>query len=177
GIEAADPGLLPVRIKQAAEAALRGGGVPWTIFRATHFMESLDLFVRGDTAALLGRQTLRYHYLAAEDYSGQGARAWRAPGAARKALTLLGPEAFTMEEALTRYIALARPDLRLRHVPLLVPKLVARLTRNAELAMVAALFDSFRRIPETGSRDEADALVGPATTRLDQWCRRRAGAA
>lgn len=174
GIEAADPSLLPARIKQAAEAAIRASGVPFTILRATHFMESLDLFVRGRKAVLLGRQPNRYHYLAADDYAGQVARAYRAEEARNQALTLLGPDPFTMEEALGRYIALVRPDLKFARMPLLLPKLIARLTGNAELKVVTALFDAFAKMPETGDAEAADRIIGKARTSLDTWCRARA---
>lgn len=176
GIEAADPALLPVRIKQAAEAAIRASGVPYTILRASHFMESLALFVRGRTATLLGRQPRRFHYLAADDYAAQVARALDAPGAENQALTLLGPEALTMAEALGAYVRIVRPDARLARAPLALVRLVAALRRDPELALVTRLFAAFPRIPETGDRGPADALLGAATTRLEPWCRARAAA-
>jgi uncharacterized protein YbjT (DUF2867 family) len=177
GIEAADSSLLPARVKQAAEGAIRASGVPYTILRATHFMESLDLFVRGKKAVILGRQPNRYHYLAARDYADQVANAYAVPAAAGRALTLLGPEPFSMEEALARYIELVRPDLKLARMPLALPSLIARLTGNQQLRLVTTLFDAFAKIPEAGDRSEADALVGRAMTRLDGWCRSRIAAA
>lgn len=169
GIEIADPRLLPARVKQTAEAAIRESGVPYTILRATHFMESLDAFVRGKAATVPGPQPHRYHYLAASDYARQVAAAYRNPAAVGRALTLLGPEAFTMKEALARYRAILRPDISVRGVPLPVLQIAGRLTGNAQIRMVATLFDAFRKIPESGDAAAADALVGPATTRLDDW--------
>lgn len=174
GIESADPGLLPVRVKQTAEAAIRASGVPHTILRATHFMESLDLFVRGETATILGDQPQRFHYLAAADYAAQAARALTEPGAADKALTLLGPQAHTMREALDVYVRLSRPDLKVAQAPLPLVRLVATLKGDRQLKLVTDLFRAFRRIPETGDRAEADRLLGPATTTLEEWCRARA---
>lgn len=174
GIESADPNLLPVRTKRAAEAAIRTSGVPYVILRATHFMESLDLFVRGKAATILGDQLQRFHYIAAADYAAQVSRALTEPAAANKALTLLGPEAYTMREALDVYVRLSRPDLKVTQAPLPVVRLVATLKRDRQLKLVTDLFRAFRRIPETGDRAEADALLGPATTRLEDWCRARA---
>lgn len=174
GIESADAGLLPVRTKRAAEAAIRASGVPYAILRATHFMESLDLFVRGKTATILGDQPRRFHYLAAADYARQAARALVEPAAAGKALTLLGPQAYTMREALDVYVRLSRPDLKVTQAPLSVVRLVATLKRDKQLKLVTDLFRAFRRIPETGDRTEADRLLGPATTTLEDWCRARA---
>lgn len=175
GIEAAPKELLPVRVKGAAEQALMNSGVPFTILRATHFMESLDLFVRGNSAVVLGRQPHRYHYLAAKDYAARVAAAYNAPEARNRALTLLGPEPFTMAEALAIYLSLVHPGKKLRQLPLAVPRLVSLLSRNRELQMVVALFDAFRRIPENDDGAEADRLLGKSTTTLSQWCVERAG--
>ena len=170
GIEAADPRLLPARIKQGAEAAIRASGVPFTILRATHFMESLDLFVRGRHAELLTPQPHKLHYLAAEDYGRQVVRAFEEPDAANKAMTLLGPHPYTMREALDIYVARARPDLTVRELPLAVARILALVVRDPGLKLAVRLFDAFRQIPETGDRSEADALLGPATTTLEDWC-------
>lgn len=173
GIESGDPALLPVRTKQRAEAAIRASGVSFTFLRATHFMESLDLFVRGNKAVLMGPQPQRFHYLAAADYAVQVERALTSPAAAGTALTLLGPEAFTMREALAVFIRLARPDLVLSEPPLWLLKTVAAVTGNASLRFATRLFDAFRRIPETGDGALADRLVGKAETSLEQWCQQR----
>lgn len=174
GLEAGDRSLPYVRAKQAAEAAIQASGAPFTILRATHFMESLDLFVRGKAAELMGPQPNRYHYLAASDYARHVTRAYREPAAANTALTLLGPAPFTMREALQLYVRIARPDLRLRETPLAVVRVIARLTGNPQLRLATALFGAFRELPETGDRAQADALLGPAPTTLAAWCEARA---
>ncbi len=172
GIESGDPALLPVRAKRAAEAALHASGVPATIFRATHFMESLDLFVRGKTVSLLGNQPHAYHYLAASDYGRMVTAAYALPAADRD-LTLLGPQPFTMRAALEIYVRELRPDLKLSVAPLPLIRLIGRLTGKPELVHAALLFDAFRQLPETGDRAPADALLGSATTTLTEWCASR----
>lgn len=173
GIELADPSLLPVRVKRAAEAAIIESGVPFTILRATHFMESLDLFVRGRSATILGYQPQRFHYIAAADFARQAVRALGEPRAANMALTLLGPEPMTMREALEVYVRIARPDLKITQAPLGVLRVVAAVTRNPQLRLATALFGAFQRIGEGVDDGQARMLLGPATTRLDQWCAAR----
>lgn len=65
-------------------------GVPYTIFRATWFMETLPLFVRGRAATIIGRQPHRLHWLAADDYARMVARSYRTPEAPGRALYLYG---------------------------------------------------------------------------------------
>lgn len=56
-----------VKAKLQAEAAIRESGVSYSIFCATHFMESLPLSIRGNRASVIGKQPHRLHWLAARD--------------------------------------------------------------------------------------------------------------
>ena len=71
-------------------------GVPYTIFRATFFMETLPRFVRRTRASLLGNQPHPWRWVAADDYARMVAAAYTTPAAANKLLTILGPEPWTM---------------------------------------------------------------------------------
>ena len=159
----------PVRVKAAVEAALAGSGVPWTSFRATHFMESLPQFVRDGRAAVLGRQPHRLHYLAAVDYAAMASRALDSAGCENRALYLWGPEAFTMREALERYVAAVHPGLKVGTLPLPVARAIAALTGNADLKFAAALFEAFTAIGEAGDPGEANRLLGAPRTTLAAW--------
>lgn len=169
GVDEADPAYFSVRVKQTAEAAIRESGVSYTILRATHFMESLDLFIRGKAAVIPGRQPHRWHYIAARDYAAQVLAAHRSEAAANRAFTLLGPEALTMREALERYVSALHPGAKVRQMPLPLMRLIARVTGNGELAMLAGLFEAFRNNPEGGGGADADAVLGPARTDLATW--------
>ena len=163
----------PVRVKRAVESALAGSGVSWTVFRATHFMESLPLFVREGRATILGRQPHALHYLAADDYAAMVSRALDSAAASRRALYLWGPEAWTMRGALERYLAAADPGLKAGTLPLPLARLIAALTRNADLRFAAELFTAFAAIGEDGDPAEANRLLGAPTTTLGQWLEHR----
>ncbi|HVN45565.1 MAG TPA: NAD(P)H-binding protein [Steroidobacteraceae bacterium] len=165
--------LPPVAIKLAAEAALRECGMAFTIFRATHFMESLQLFIRGGRATILGTQPHSYHYLAAHDFAALVSRALQTPASDGKTLTAFGPESFTMEEALTRYLAVLHPGAKLSHLPLAVARLLGTLTANRDLRFAATLFASFAAIGEAGDPQESDRLLGKPSTRLSEWLQTR----
>lgn len=159
----------PVRVKAAVEGSLAACGVPWTAFRATHFMESLPLFVRDGRAVVLGRQPHRLHYLAAEDYAGLASRALDHEGCANRALTLWGPEPYTMHEALAQYVAAMHPGLRAGTLPLPVAYALARLTGNTELRFAVTLFTAFRAIGEVGDPQATARLLGAPRTTLSAW--------
>jgi len=170
GLESAPPAIFPVASKLAAEASVRAGGASWTVFRATHFMESLPQFIHEGRATIFGRQSQRYHYLAAADYARMVSAALAMPEAANRTFVLLGPQPYTMKEALGCYLKTAAPHLRPGMLPIPVARLVGRLRGKPELQFAAELFRAFQRIPETGDRTEADRLLGPATTKLQDWC-------
>ena len=177
GVGAGDAELLPVRTKQAAENAIRASGVPYAILRATHFMESLDMFARDGKAMLLGPQPHAFHYLAAADFAGMAVRALTDPGVPSGAYELLGPQAFTMGEALRTYVRLARPDLEYAEMPVAALRPAAEASGDPALQLAVMLFEAFQRMPEAGGAEIADAALVAATTTLEAWCAARAGAA
>jgi uncharacterized protein YbjT (DUF2867 family) len=165
--------LLPVRIKLEAEAAIAASGIPYTCFRATHFMESLDLFMRGRTANILGRQPHRYHYLAASDFAQLVEHALRLQGAENQTLYAFGPEPFSMREALARYVAELHPRGRVATLPLPMARIIAAVTRNRDLRFAAELFAGFQAIGESGDPAECDRLLGKPRTTLSAWLQAR----
>ncbi len=176
GLEEA-PDLFPKRAKMAAEQALAGSGAQWISFRATHFMESLDSFIRGGSAMVPGKQPHRWHYLAAEDYAAMVSRAYDLQEGWSRPLTIFGPEAYTMEEALKIYARIVDPTLKVGSIPLWMPKVIGTLTGKRELSFVSELFRCFQLIEEKGDPEPANAMLGRPETTLEQWCRARAGGA
>jgi uncharacterized protein YbjT (DUF2867 family) len=163
-----------VRIKLRAEEGLKASGARHAIFRCTHFMDSLPQFVRGKSATIIGRQTHHYHYLAADDYAEMVVRAHEMPETDGQTYDVLGPEPFTMREALTIYLRHAHPGMKIGQIPLPMVWLLGRLTRNPELSRVAELFAAFEKMPEGADPSLANQTFGAPTTRLEQWARARA---
>jgi uncharacterized protein YbjT (DUF2867 family) len=159
------------RAKWLAEEAIRASGVPYTIFRATWFMETLPLFIQGRMAVLLGPQPHRLHWLAAADYAHMVAESYRTPAALGQELYLYGPEALTMREALQRYCAHAAPQVRLLTLPLWLGATLGRATRSEELKSLTTLMAYYNIHGETGDPQAARAICGAPTLTLDQWLR------
>jgi uncharacterized protein YbjT (DUF2867 family) len=160
--------------KWRAEEAIRASGVPYTIFRATWFMETLPLFVRGRTAIVIGRQPHRLHWLAADDYARMVARSYQTPEALGQALYLYGPEALTMREALQRYCATLASHVTVLTLPVALSAGLARLTGDTELRSLTTLMAYYNRHGERGDPAPARAICGLPKITLDQWCRQHA---
>lgn len=156
-----------------AEEAIRASGVPYTIFRANYFMETLRNFVRGKMLLQIGRHPHPYHWVSAADYAQMVARAFATPHVANKILYVCGPQALTMREALQSVQHIAYPNHRIVYLPLLVARLIAVVGKRRELQSVLPFFEYCGKIEnlQSGSPDEANALLGAPSTTLEEWVR------
>ncbi|MDI6103180.1 SDR family oxidoreductase [Actinoplanes sp. NEAU-A12] len=107
GLEEASD-LAYYRAKLAQEAAVRAGGVPWTIVRATQFFEFLDVLIQANTRGdEIHLSPLRLQPIALSDlvdYLTRIAESEPADGTVEVA----GPEALTLDEAGRRLAAPGR---------------------------------------------------------------------
>ncbi|NOY57941.1 MAG: SDR family NAD(P)-dependent oxidoreductase [Calditrichaeota bacterium] len=166
-----------IKAKLGAEAAIQESGVPYSIFCATHFMESLPLAVRGKRASVLGKQPHRLHWVAAGDYAGMVSRSFQLPDAANKRFFVFGPETWTMAEALEKYCAAVHPGVKVSSMPIWLLSLIGKVSFNAELQFIAELMRFFEKVGEGGDPTEANELLGTPTTTLEQWCEQQSKAA
>jgi uncharacterized protein YbjT (DUF2867 family) len=157
------------KAKYQAEAAIKNCGIPYTIFRASWFMESLPLFVRGNRASMIGKQPAPVHWVAATDYARMVSKAYQTPEAENKTFYVYGPEAIPMLDALKTYCAIAHPEVKVSSVPVWVIKLMATFTRKAQLKDVTNLMAYFEKFTEDCDPTEANQILGAPTTTLQQW--------
>lgn len=162
-----------VKAKLQAEAAIRESGIPYSIFCATHFMESLPLYIRGNRASVIGKQPHRLHWLAANDYAKMVSRAFQLSEAANKRFFIYGPEGLTMLESLTKYCSIVRPEVKASSIPFWLASLIGKVSFNAELQFITELMRYFEKVGEGGDPTEANKLLGTPTTTLEQWCKRQ----
>ena len=174
GDEAVTASTMLGRIKSEAAAAIRACGVGHTVFKPTHFMESLPKFIWHGRATVIGNQPHRYHYLAAADFARMVSKSFSVPDAANKTLTILGPDAFTMLGALRVYCESCRPDVPVGVMPIWGARMLGILTGNRDLRFAAMLFAGFRKMGESGDPGEANALLGAPVITLPQWCAQQA---
>jgi uncharacterized protein YbjT (DUF2867 family) len=158
------------RSKVKGEAALKSSGVPYTIFRATWFMETLPLFVQGKSISLIGNQIHPLHWVAAEDYARMVSKSYQTDETLNKELYIFGPEAYTMGEAMKIYKEIAAPHLTISRVSTKILSILGALTFNTEWKSTALLMTHYEHHGEDGSPDEANRLLGTPKTTLKEWC-------
>jgi uncharacterized protein YbjT (DUF2867 family) len=161
------------RSKLKGEAALKSSGVPYTIFRASWFMETLPLFVQGKSISLIGNQIHPLHWIAAEDYARMVSKSYLTTETLNKDLYIFGPEACTMGEAMKIYTQ--HTDVKVSPVSTQMLAVMGALTFNTEWKSMAILMKHYEKWGEDGSPEEANRLLGAPKVTLKEWCKGNQG--
>ncbi len=162
------------RSKVRGEAALKSSGVPYTIFRASWFMETLPLFVQGKSISLIGNQIHPLHWIAVEDYARMVSKSYQTDETLNKELYIFGPEAYTMGEAMKIYA----DHVGVKVAPMSTTMLLVlgTLTFNTEWkgmsVFMSVLMKHYENWGEDGSPEEANRLLGAPKITLREWCER-----
>ena len=156
------------RAKFKGEQSLKSSNVPYTIFRASWFMESLPLFVQGKTISLIGKQIHPLHWIAAQDYACMVSQSYKNNETLNKELYVFGPETHTMGDAMKIYAKNA--GLKVTPISTTMLSMLGWLTFNTEWKSIAVLMKHYERWGEDGSAEEAIRLLGAAKITLKEWC-------
>ena len=159
------------RSKLKGEAALKSSGVPYTIFRASWFMETLPIFVQGKSISLIGNQIHPLHWIAAEDYARMVSKSYQTDESLNKELYIFGPEAYTMGEAMSIYAGYA--GVKVLPISTRMLSIMGMISFNTEWKSMAILMGHYERHGEDGSPEEANRLLGKPTTTLMEWSNKR----
>lgn len=161
------------RAKYDAEQAIRDSGIGYTIFRASWFMETLDLFVRGKRIMKFGRQKSLLHWIAAEDFADMVSKSFSTSDAKNKTLYVYGSESRTLQEGLETYCRIVNPELKISTIPIWFMKMHGSVSRNAGLKDVTRLMAYYENISESADPSETYSLFGVPTITLEDWCNYR----
>ncbi len=156
--------------KFQAEAAIRASGVPYSIFNATWFMESLPNFAQGDRGVVIGDQPHPIHWVAAADYARMVSKAYALPEAENKSFFIYGPEAYTMRKAIEIYCAIVKPGAPVTKIPFWMAWLISRLSEREALRGALPFLRYTSKVSEGGDPSEANDLLGAPTITLEAWC-------
>ncbi len=159
------------RSKVKGEAALKSSGVPYIIFRASWFMETLPLFVQGKSISLIGNQIHPLHWIAVEDYARMVSKSYQTDETLNRELYIFGPEALSMGEAMKIYAEYA--GVKVAPMSTTMLSILGTLTFNAEWKGMSVLMKHYENWGEDGSPEEADRLLGAPVITLKEWCNKR----
>ncbi len=157
--------------KLKGEAALKSSGVPYTIFRASWFMESLPMFVQGKSMSLIGNQIHALHWIAVEDYARMVSKSYQTGETLNKELYIFGPEAYTMGDAMKIYADYT--GVKVSPISTKMLSIMGALTFNTDWKSTAVLMKHYENWGEDGSPDEANRLLGAPRITLKEWCEKK----
>ncbi|KAI9749475.1 MAG: hypothetical protein M1815_002468 [Lichina confinis] len=163
----------PESIRVAGNRFIEEGGIPYTIFEPTMFMENVEHQLTEDNMKWrwIGDPTRgRFLWIGADDYAQQVMRAIGNPRADNRHYLMQGPEPLTAQEVFDRFRPIFNPDLKLETAPLYITKMLGWF--NPTMRYLSHIFEAFGRINETaGSRDAWEELGRPTVT-VEEFARR-----
>ena len=167
--EGVEKGIIFLDAKVKAEHALMESGVPFTIMRPSWFFESLPSFVQGGRAGVFGKQPIPRAWLALKDYARQVSTALASEEAADKCFYNYGPVKMTLLEAVERFCERFHPEVKPESVSFMKAKMLTLVPGMSGLKRALPFFQYMETQPEDGSPDEAERILGPNLTTLEEW--------
>lgn len=159
-----------IRRKFLAEKAIRGSGVPYTIFCPTWFMEVLPKYIRGNRAIVFGRQPNPYHLIAAEDYARMVAASYGLEEAINKRFIIHGPQGILFHEAVKRYCNVFHPEIKkVSTMPYWLATIIASIRGQKAMKLASDFMVAFEKIGEKGDPSEANNILGAPKIKLEDW--------
>jgi uncharacterized protein YbjT (DUF2867 family) len=156
--------------KLNAEMAIRGCGLPFTLFCPTWPMEQLPRLAMGGNPMIIGDRPIPWHWFAAADLARMVSNAYQREDAIDRRLIIHGPQAMTMAEAVRRYCQAFHPEVEtVSMMPIEAAKSMAASTGNNMLMFFAELMAYFDKVGEMGDPTEANQLLGAPLITLDEW--------
>ncbi len=164
-------GIIYLDGKVEAENRIINSGVPYSIFRASWFYESLPKFIQQGKAIILGDQPVEFRWLAASDFSAQVVNAFSKDEAADKCFYNGGPSKMIMTEALAVFCSICYPDLSPEKMAFGMAKMFSKLPGMEVLDLAVPFFEYFSKNVENIDTTEADSLLGKNNTTVEEWSR------
>jgi uncharacterized protein YbjT (DUF2867 family) len=153
------------RAKHAAEKTLRASGIPWTIVRATAFMETWAGVV-GRTLQTSGKVLVFGHgdnpinFVCATDVAALIGQAVTDPGLRGQALELGGPDNMTFNQVAAILLEATASHGTVRHIPRPALRAMARLATSIKPALA-------RQARAALAMDTLDMTFDPTATRRE----------
>jgi NADH dehydrogenase len=151
------------RAKHAAEEALRASGLPWTIVRATAFMETWGAIMGRPLQAsgkilVFGRGDNPVNFVSADDVAALVSHAATSPGLRGQNLELGGPDNLTFNQLAVLLQEATGRRAAVRHIPRPALQAMAWLTAAVKPALA-------RQARAALAMDTIDMSFDPAATR------------
>jgi len=168
----ADHSFPPARAKFQAESSIKSSGIPYTIWRASWFMDTLPKLARGGIVGVLGKGNSAPHWIAGHDFGKMVASSLQSVDTLNKTLYAFGPSPVSLNEAARIYRDICHPGAPIFHLPIPLISFLASIAHLHEMWFGAQMLRFLEVEPEFGDAAESNRIVGPATTTIEEFCHR-----
>lgn len=159
----------PSQAKYLAEEALKSSGIPYTIFRATWFMETMTKLSKFIFLIIIGKGKSRVHWLAADDLGELIVKSLRTKEAENKTFYAFGPEVLSFNEAIEEYNKNLSPSKIILRLPTGLAIAMGKLFHNNEMWFGAKMLEFLDNVGETGEPAEMIRILGPTTITVKEF--------
>ncbi len=168
GVPHAEDAWWQIRHKTESERAVMHGGIGYTIFRPTWFMESIPLFCVGRRLLMPKTPPLPVYWVAGDDYARQVVAALRTSKALNRCYTIQGPEPVTFRAAAQRFARAgsSRP-FKVAEIPRWVVRVLA--VASADARYVRDLLEVTFQTNMRFNAQEAWDDLGEPTMRIEDY--------
>lgn len=158
-------------VKQQAVEIVKTSGIPYTLFYASTFMESLAYQLRqGKRLILVGTSKHPMYFIAARDYGKQVARSFQILSGEDREYAVQGPDAYRMDEAARLFVRQYRgAQLTITRIPLGLIKAIGLFSTQARYG--ARISEAMNEYPEPFEAQPTWEALGTPTTTLTGFAR------
>ena len=160
-------------VKQSAAEQVRKSGIPYSIFYASSFMETLDQqMLRANKILLAGRSKAPMWFISGEDYGRQVAWSFQKPITGNREYPVQGLEAFTFEEAAKVFKNnYPKANIKILKAPLSLLELLGNVNRNAQYGY--KIMQALNNYPERFESQQTWEELGKPTLTLAEYALQR----
>lgn len=156
------------QLKTKAIEAIKGSGIPYTIFYPSTFMESfLGKYKQGKRILMAGVSEFPMYYIAGEDYGKQVARALQLPDE-KMEFVVQGLEPLTQEGATAIFLKhYTKEKLSQSSLPLGVLKFIGNFVSSANYG--AHIIEAMTKYPEKFESEDTWRILGTPVVTLKEF--------
>ena len=161
--------VVPNLVRMQGHAMIAASGIPHSFFAPTHFMELLPMMIDKRALQWVGNTGVKIYWISVADYARQVAEAFRHPEAMPQDVPVQGPEAITVRQAMTLFVANHDPTLKIRIAPVWVMRIIGLF--NPKMRFVAHLFAYFGNHEDPFYAERTWKDLGKPTTTLVEFAK------
>jgi uncharacterized protein YbjT (DUF2867 family) len=156
-------------VKHDAVKAIKGSGIPYTIFYPSTFMEAITTqYKQGSRLLLAGESKFPQYFIASQDYARQVVNALQNDNSGNKEYVVQGPETFTTDAAVEEFAKhYTKASLKITRAPVGLIKFLGKFSQKLNYGF--HIIEALNNYPEKFEATNTWEELGKPTITLRQF--------